>query len=135
MRSLPKFDDPNLLIGAEDFSDAGVYRLRDDLLIVQSLDFFPPLVDDPFLFGQIAAANALGDIYAMGARPTTVLNIVGFPDDRLELDILSEILRGGAERIQLAEWCHYMKFSERGDSVIVRNKVGRTYSLPLAQGK
>ena len=95
MRGLPKFDDPNLLVGAEGFSDAGVYRLRDDLLIVQSLDFFPPLVDDPFTFGQIAAANSLSDIYAMGARPTTALNIVGFPDDKLELSILGEILQGG----------------------------------------
>ena len=102
MRGLPKFDDPNLIVGTEGFSDAGVYRLRDDLLIVQSLDFFPPLVDDPFIFGQIAAANSLSDIFAMGARPTTALNIVGFPDDQLELDILGEILRGGAERVQQA---------------------------------
>jgi selenide,water dikinase len=102
VRGLPKFDDPNLIVGAEGFSDAGVYRLREDLLIVQSLDFFPPLVDDPYTFGQIAAANSLSDIYAMGARPTTALNIVGFPDDQLELEILSEILRGGAERVQQA---------------------------------
>lgn len=100
MRNLPKFDDPNLIVGTEDFSDAGVYRLRDDLLIVQSLDFFPPLVDDPYVYGQIAAANSLSDVYAMGARPTTVMNIVGFPDDQLELDILGEILRGGAEKVQ-----------------------------------
>ena len=85
VRGLPKFDDPDLIIGAEDFSDAGVYRLRDDLLILQSLDFFPPLVDDPFLFGQIAAANSLSDIYAMGGTPRTALNIVGFPDDKLDL--------------------------------------------------
>ena len=102
MRGLPKFDDPNLIVGAEGFSDAGVYKLRDDLLIVQSLDFFPPLVDDPFTFGQIAAANSLSDIYAMGGRPTTALNIVGFPDDQLDLSILGEILQGGAERVQQA---------------------------------
>ena len=102
MQGLPKFNDPDLLVGTEGFSDAGVYRLRDDLLIVQSLDFFPPLVDDPFQFGQIAAANSLSDIYAMGAKPTTALNIVGFPDDRLELAILNEILRGGADRVQQA---------------------------------
>ena len=72
---MPKFDDPNLIVGTEGFSDAAVYRLRDDLYMVQSLDFFPPLVDDPFLFGQIAAANSISDIYAMGARPTTALNI------------------------------------------------------------
>ncbi len=99
MRGLPKFEDPNLVVGTEHFSDAGVYRLRDDLLIVQSLDFFPPLVDDPFVFGQIAATNSLSDLYAMGARPTTALNIVGFPDDKLDLEILSEILRGGAEKV------------------------------------
>ncbi len=102
MRGLPKFDDPNLIAGAEGFSDAGVYRLRDDLLIVQSLDFFPPLVDDPFTYGQIAAANSLSDIYAMGGRPTTALNIVGFPDDQLDLRVLSEILRGGADRVLAA---------------------------------
>ncbi len=99
MRGLPKFDDPNLLIGAEGASDAGVYRLRDDLLIVQTVDFFPPLVDDPFTYGQIAAANSLSDVYAMGGDPVTALNVVGFPDDQLDLDILSEILRGGAERV------------------------------------
>jgi selenide,water dikinase len=102
VRQLPHFNDPNLVVGAEGFSDAGVYRLGDDLLIVQSLDFFPPLVDDPFTFGQIAAANSLSDVYAMGARPVMVLNIVGFPDDKLHLDILCEILRGGSERVQLA---------------------------------
>lgn len=102
VRDLPKFDDPNLLMGAEGFSDAGVYRVGDDVLLVQSLDFFPPLVDDPFLFGQIAAANSLSDIYAMGGRPITALNIVGFPDDQLDLSVLGEILRGGADRVKLA---------------------------------
>lgn len=99
MRKLPSAGDPDLIVGPEDFSDAAVYRLRDDLLIVQSLDFFPPLVDDPFVFGQIAAANSLSDVYAMGAQPKTALNIVGFPDDRLEMAILEEILRGGGERV------------------------------------
>ncbi len=102
VRNLPRFEDPNLIVGAEHFSDAGVYRLRPDLAIVQSLDFFPPLVDDPFVFGQIAAANSLSDLYAVGAQPRTALNIVGFPDDKLELDILQEILRGGSERVQAA---------------------------------
>jgi selenide,water dikinase len=90
------------VVGTEGFSDAGVFRLRDDLLILQSLDFFPPLVDDPYLFGQIAAANSLSDIYAMGGEPRTALNIVGFPDDKLGLEVLHEILRGGAERVQAA---------------------------------
>ncbi len=102
MRGLPTFDDPNLIVGAEGFSDAGVYRLREDLLILQSLDFFPPLVDDPYQFGRIAAANSLSDIYAMGGQPRTALNIVGFPDDKLDLEILGEILNGGAERVKAA---------------------------------
>lgn len=103
VQDLPRAGDPNLIVGTEGFSDAGVYRLRDDLLIVQSLDFFPPLVDDPFVFGQIAAANSLSDLYAMGAEPTTALNIVGFPDNELELSILAEILRGGSDRVSLAD--------------------------------
>jgi selenide,water dikinase len=102
VRELPRPVDPNLIVGTDWFSDAGVYRLRDDLLIVQSVDFFPPLVDDPYLFGQIAAANALGDIYAMGAHPTTALNIVGFPDDQLPLETLHKILAGGSERVGYA---------------------------------
>ncbi len=102
VQGLPAFSDPNLLVGAEHFSDAGVYRLADGLAVVQSLDFFPPLVDDPFVYGQIAAANSLSDVYAMGARPVTALNIVGFPDDKLGLDVLQEILRGGGERVLAA---------------------------------
>ena len=105
MRNLPKFEDPNLIVGPEGFSDAGVYRLRDDLLIVQSLDFFPPLVDDPFTFGQIAAANSLSDVYAMGAQPTTALNIVGYPDDQLELDIVAEEMGPDyASGVRYARW-------------------------------
>lgn len=102
VQALPKFDDERLLVGLDGFSDAAVYLIKDDLCIVQSLDFFPPLVDDPFTYGQIAAANSLSDIYAMGAEPITALNIVGFPDDKLDLKILQEILRGGAERVALA---------------------------------
>jgi selenide,water dikinase len=102
VRGLPKWTDPNLIVGAESFSDAGVYRLRDDLYIVQTVDFFPPLVDDPFVFGQIAAANALSDALAMGARPVTALNLVGFPDKELELSVLDQILAGGAERVAAA---------------------------------
>jgi selenide,water dikinase len=103
LRALPPLaSDPNVLVGSETFDDAGVYRLHDQLALVQTLDFFPPLVDDPFVYGQIAAANALSDIYAMNGRPLTALNIVGFPDDKLPLSILAEILRGGAERVTLA---------------------------------
>jgi len=82
--------------------DAGVYRLGERLALVQTLDFFPPLVDDPFVFGQIAAANALSDVYAMNGQPLTAMNIVAFPDDQLPLSILAEILRGGAERVGAA---------------------------------
>ncbi len=102
MRGLPKFEHPDLIVGTDHFSDAGVFRLRPDLCIVQSLDFFPPLVEDPYAFGQIAASNSLSDIYAMGATPTTAMNIVGFPDDELDLQVLQDILRGGAERIKQA---------------------------------
>jgi selenide,water dikinase len=94
--------DPNLLVGAEHFSDAGVYRLADNLAVVQTLDFFAPVVDDPFVFGQIAAANALSDVYAVGGTPRTALNIVGFPHDELEMDVLEAILDGGSERIAAA---------------------------------
>jgi selenide,water dikinase len=102
VRGLPKFTDPNLIVGADSFSDAGVYRLRDDLYIVQTVDFFPPLVDDPYVFGQIAAANALSDAFAMGARPVTALNLVCFPDKELELSVLEQILAGGVERVVAA---------------------------------
>lgn len=102
VRQLPTWDDPNLLVGADNFSDAGVYKLRADLAMVQSLDFFPPLVDDPYVFGQIAAANALSDVFALGAQPLTAMNISCFPDDELDLSILSEILNGGAERVKMA---------------------------------
>jgi selenide,water dikinase len=95
-------DDPNFLVGTETADDAGVYRLADGLALVQTLDFFPPLVDDPFAFGQIAAANSLSDVYAMNARPLTVLNIAAFPDNELPLTVLAEILRGAADRVALA---------------------------------
>jgi selenide,water dikinase len=91
-----------VLVGTETHDDAGVYRLTDELAIVQTIDFFPPLVNDPFIYGQIAAANSLSDVYAMGGRPLTGLNLVGFPDDKESLDWLGEIVRGGLERFQAA---------------------------------
>ncbi len=94
--------DPNFLVGIETCDDAGVYKLTDALALVQTLDFFPPLVDDPFTYGQIAAANALSDVYAMNGRPLTVMNIAVFPDDQLQLSILAEILRGAADRVAMA---------------------------------
>lgn len=102
LRDLPRVDDPNLLVGTEHSDDAGVYRLDDSTALVLTVDFFPPLVDDPFDYGRIAAANSLSDVYAMGGRPLTALNIVGFPDRDLPVEMLSEILRGGAERVAAA---------------------------------
>jgi selenide, water dikinase len=98
----PRSHDPNLLVGTETADDAGVYRVTDGMALVQTVDFFPPLVDDAFQFGQIAAANALSDVFAMNGRPLTVMNIVGFPDNELPLSILADILRGAAERVALA---------------------------------
>jgi selenide,water dikinase len=102
MRHRAAVSDPNLLVGTETGDDAGVYRLTDELAIVQTIDFFPPVVNDPFLYGQIAAANSLSDVYAMGGTPKTALNLIGFPDDKLPLDWLAEIVRGGEERCAAA---------------------------------
>ncbi len=102
MRALPKSTDPNLLVGADDCSDAAVYLIAEGIAIVQSVDFFPPIVDDPFVYGQIAASNSLSDLYAMGAQPRLALNIVGFPEGEAEPELLHEILRGGAERVSAA---------------------------------
>lgn len=103
MRELPgRGGDPNFLVGTETSDDAGVYRLSEGVALVQTLDFFPPLVDDPFTFGQIAAANALSDVYAMNGRPLTVMNIAAFPDTELPLSVLADILRGAADRVALA---------------------------------
>lgn len=102
LRRLPRSSHPDLLVGHEHFDDAGVFRVRDDLALVQTLDFFPPLVDDPFTFGQIAAANALSDVYAMGGEPLTAMNIVAFPDKDLPPEILGDILAGGQERVTAA---------------------------------
>jgi selenide,water dikinase len=96
-------EDPNLLVGVQTHDDAGVYRLTDDLALVQTLDFFPPVVNDPYVYGQIAAANALSDIYAMGGKPRTALNLLGYPDDQdPELHWLGKILEGAVERCQAA---------------------------------
>jgi selenide,water dikinase len=102
LRLLPPIADPNLLVGPETCDDAAVYRLTDDLALALTVDYFTPIVDDPYAFGQIAAANSLSDIYAMGARPIAMLSIVGFPRDRLPLGILGEILKGGAEKAREA---------------------------------
>jgi selenide, water dikinase len=102
LRRLPRTQDPRALVGHETHDDAAVYRLSDTEAVVETVDFFTPVVDDPFLFGRIAAANALSDIWAMGARPLFALNLVGFPVAKLPLDTLGEILRGGADAAQEA---------------------------------
>jgi selenide,water dikinase len=102
LHALPKFDHPDLIVGTETSDDAGVFRLRSDLAIVNTVDFFTPIVDEPYVFGQIAGANALSDVYAMGGEPKTALNIVCFPKGKMDLQILGEILKGGAEKVQEA---------------------------------
>ena len=94
--------DARLLVGRETFDDAGVFLVADDLALVQTVDFFAPIVDDPFDFGQVAAANALSDVYAMGGQPMTALNIVAYPTKDLPLSVLTEILRGGQEKVHEA---------------------------------
>jgi len=98
LRSLTLPTNPNLLIGLDIKDDAAVYRITDDLALVQTVDFFPPIVDDPYTFGAIAAANALSDVYAMGGRPILALAIAGFPED-LPAATISAILQGGADKV------------------------------------
>ncbi len=98
---LPKFADPRLLVGLDTNDDACAYKVRDDLAILQTVDFFPPMVDDPFTFGQVAAANALSDIYAMGGEPSLALNLLCFPDC-LPQEVMAEILAGGASKVREA---------------------------------
>src|SRR3990170_8045639 len=102
LAALPSRHDARLLVGRETFDDAGVFRVSDDLALVQTVDFFAPIVDDPYDFGQIAAANALSDVYAMGGQPLTALNIVAFPSGELPMEILTEILRGGQDKVHEA---------------------------------
>jgi selenide,water dikinase len=101
LRSLPPQTNPNVLVGFETNDDAGVYLLNDKLALVQTVDFFTPIVDDPFLFGQIAAANALSDVYAMGGRPFSSLSLVGFPE-HADPAILEQIMRGGLSKMNEA---------------------------------
>lgn len=95
---LPRQIDPNVLVGFETYDDAGVYRLTDELAVVQTVDIVTPIVDDPYVFGQIAAANSISDVYAMGGRPVSALSIVCFPDKR-DVEILGQILRGGLDKM------------------------------------
>jgi len=98
---LPKFHDDNLLVGIETSDDAAIYKVTEDIALIQTVDFFTPIVDDPYTFGQIAAANSLSDVYAMGGEPKIALNIVGFPNC-LDPAVLGEILAGGADKVKEA---------------------------------
>src|SRR5690242_2695206 len=100
--SLPRSSDPRVLVAADTADDAGVVQLTEDLAIVQTADFFTPIVDDPYAFGRIAATNALSDIYAMGGTPVSALNLVAYPLTTLGPEILAEILRGGADAVAAA---------------------------------
>jgi selenide,water dikinase len=103
LRSLPKQDTvPELLVGNETSDDAGVYQLTDSIALIQTVDYFTPIVDDPYMFGQIAAANALSDVYAMGGDPKTVMNIVGYPIKKLGPETLTQILHGAADKVKEA---------------------------------
>src|SRR6185437_1750345 len=102
VHALPRSADPNLLVGAETSDDAGVYRLREDLALVQTADFFTPIVDDPYDFGRIAATNALSDVYAMGGRPVSALNLVAWSVEELGAEMLGEVLRGGQDAVSAA---------------------------------
>jgi selenide,water dikinase len=95
--------DENVIIGLERADDAGVYRISDDLALIQTVDFFTPIVDDPYRFGQIAAANALSDVYAMGGTPKTAMNLVAFPAKTMDLSILRQIIQGGVDKLKEAE--------------------------------
>lgn len=100
---IPGSDDPRLLVGRTTFDDAAAFLINDELALIQTVDFFPPMVDDPYLFGQIAAANALSDVYAMGGQPLTALNIVAFPSDVLGPEVLTQILLGGEDKVREAD--------------------------------
>jgi selenide,water dikinase len=102
LKDLPNFDDSRILVGISTHDDAGVYRLTDEVAIIQTTDFFPPICSDPYTFGQIAAANALSDVFAMGGAAVTALNLVMFPREGIPLGVLREILRGGADKVHEA---------------------------------
>ncbi len=99
---LQRRDDPRLLVGHETFDDAGIFRISPDMALVQTVDFFAPIVDDPYDFGRVAATNALSDVFAMGGEPITAMNIVGFPTGKLPVEVLSDVLRGGQDAVHEA---------------------------------
>ena len=116
MRRLPRPTDPNVLVGFDTNDDAGVYLLSPEMALVQTVDFFTPIVDDPHTFGQIAAANALSDVYAMGGKPVSALSIVGFPD-KGDPEILEQIIRGGLSKMTEAQCSVIGGHSIRNDDI------------------
>ena len=116
LRRLPRQTDPNVLVGFETNDDAGVYRLTDELALVQTVDFFTPIVDDAYLYGQIAAANSLSDVYAMGGRPISALSIVGFPAAG-DPDLMEQIIRGGLAKMTEANCTVVGGHSIRDDDI------------------
>lgn len=103
LKDLSRFEDPAALVCGDTYDDAGIYQLTEDIALVQTVDFFTPMVDDPYMFGKIAVANGLSDVYAMGGVPKTALNIVTFPIDCMDVSILRDILKGGADKLKEAE--------------------------------
>jgi selenide,water dikinase len=103
LEKLPTMKDPMLIVGYETGEDAGVYKISDDLALIQTIDFFTPIANDPYIYGQIAAANSLSDVYAMGGRPLLAMNIVCFPIKTIPRDVLIEVLRGAADKLREAE--------------------------------
>src|ERR1044071_1584995 len=99
---MPRQKMPGVLVGYDNSDDAGVFQLTTDIAVVQTVDYFPPIVDDPYIYGQIAATNSLSDIYAMGGQPKTALSIVGFPTKGIDFKVLGEIMRGGVEKLSEA---------------------------------
>jgi selenide,water dikinase len=99
LSQLPRPTDPRLLVGTETADDAGVYQITDDLALVQTADLFPPVVDDAYAFGAIAAANALSDVYAMGGRPLTAMNLIGWPNGVIDFEVMGQVMKGGADKL------------------------------------
>ena len=115
--------DPNLLVGYDSWDDAAVYQVTEELALVQTVDFFPPMVDDPYIFGQVAAANALSDVYAMGGEVKTALNLVCFPES-MDLNVLGQILQGGAEKLVNPKKLYANDAGQPGDRLILTKALG-----------
>ena len=133
---LPKFQDENLLVVVETSDDGAVYRISKDLAMIQTLDFFPPMVDEPYVFGQAAAANALSDIYAMGGEPRLALNIVAYPNC-LGSEVLGEILAGGASKVKEAGavLAGYFVFNDSVEGMVISILISAVIGALTVGGK